>query len=480
MAPRAAFLVWSPGFGTRLLISAAVEITLVVLCLQVPTLYAAAEDVVAAVQTALLDGAHALKWWSAIAMLASACCVVQIILSALSVGCSGLNALLGPLRPPLIVATLLLQTGSWWVVLTKKPAQARSVALSSAVALLLAMSPEVFDLARNRRRRGASNQGTSAGDARVLRISKMSCAVCEAKVRETAESLPGVLRCDVDIDRSECNLFFELGADADATTTKVVRALTHAGHPLASTGNDVEPQPPSDGQCATAACPRASAVDAGAAATGCGAESCADAGARRDGLLGGVLGGLLGSSCCAVQLALNGLASLGLGLSAGCAGFNTVLGPLRPYTRAATATFLCVCWARSRPSERRALVLTCLLTAALTYLPEMLLYTGATALAPPTDGAVHMRVSVGGMGCEACQHAVAGVLFASSGVLDARVRGTEEDGIAELLVHPAWGFNLSDVARRVGEAGFELDEAAAEAVWRSALESVTAPTSGAM
>ena len=34
--------------------------------------------------------------------------------------------------------------------------------------------------------------------------------------------------------------------------------------------------------------------------------------------------GLLSSSCCALQLVLNAF-------SVGCAGFNTVLGPLRPY-----------------------------------------------------------------------------------------------------------------------------------------------------
>ena len=35
------------------------------------------------------------------------------------------------------------------------------------------------------------------------------------------------------------------------------------------------------------------------------------------------------------------------------------------------------------------------LAALLTYMPEMLLFAGATALAPPTDGAYYLDVAVG-------------------------------------------------------------------------------------
>lgn len=42
-----------------------------------------------------------------------------------------------------------------------------------------------------------------------------------------------------------------------------------------------------------------------------------------------VLGGLLGSSCCLLQLGANALASLNV-VHIGCAGFNKVLGPIRP------------------------------------------------------------------------------------------------------------------------------------------------------
>mmetsp|Transcript_14523 Transcript_14523/g.47138 ORF Transcript_14523/g.47138 Transcript_14523/m.47138 type:complete len:111 (+) Transcript_14523:277-609(+) len=95
-------------------------------------------------------------------------------------------------------------------------------------------------------------------------------------------------------------------------------------------------------------------------------------------------------------------------------------------------------------------------------MPEMLLFAGATALAPPTDGAYYLDVAVGSMGCEACQHHVRRVLLGSSGVVDALVAGTEEQGVARMLVQPRWGLDLAAIARRVNDSGFEMDEAAAK------------------
>ena len=136
-AARTAYLAWSPGFGRALALSAVAELLLVVSCAALPPVRAVAEDVLAAVQLALLSGAHAMQWWSAIAMLASACCVIQLLLSALALGCSGLNSVLGPLRPPLLVMTLGLHFFVWFVVLTQKPErpQLTTATLSTALSL---------------------------------------------------------------------------------------------------------------------------------------------------------------------------------------------------------------------------------------------------------------------------------------------------------------------------------------------------------
>lgn len=468
---RKAYLLWSPGFGSSLLKSACVESILLVLCVRVPFVSEVADDLVAAAQTALLDGAHALKWWSAIATLASACCVIQLILTALSVGCSGINSLLGPLRPALLVATVLLQLSSWWVVWTRRPDQASAVAVGTGTALLLSFSPELLDVVQNGRRR-AKDAETDGLRTATLKISKVSCAVCQAKVVKIAEGVAGIARCDVDIDTAVAKLSIARDADPVDVTARATEALTRGGYPPKSDAADADAEDEDEvaASCALTGKKAASSrVPSAASGDSGNAHDSHSNWLLGDARLGGVLGGLLGSSCCALQLLLNLVASLGLGLSGGCAGFNKLLGPLRPFTRAATATYLAIQWGRSTPGKRRPLLLSTILALTLTYMPEMLLLSGGTALAPPADGAVLVRVPISGMGCEACQHAVASVLATSSGVLDARVRGTDDEGIAEIHLNPKWGFNLSEVARKIVDAGFELDEGvAAAAIERAA------------
>ena len=108
-AARKAHLLFSPNVLRRTVLCLALEAALLAAVAAVPSLRYAAEDLVDAVELRLLKGAHSLAWWSLVSLLASSCCALQIILSAASLGCSGLNALLGPVRPPLLAATVLLQ-----------------------------------------------------------------------------------------------------------------------------------------------------------------------------------------------------------------------------------------------------------------------------------------------------------------------------------------------------------------------------------
>ena len=84
----------------------------------------------------------------------------------------------------------------------------------------------------------------------------------------------------------------------------------------------------------------------------------------------GVVAGLASSSCCLLQLALNGLSSLNV-LHVGCAGFNKTLGPIRTPLRVISLAYLGGLWvftARRGISKRRVLLNT-LLTLALMFLP---------------------------------------------------------------------------------------------------------------
>merc|ERR1719198_2078050 len=78
---------------------------------------------------------------------------------------------------------------------------------------------------------------------------------------------------------------------------------------------------------------------------------------------------LMSSSCCALQLLLNLF-------SFGCAGFNTVLGPARPFLLALTLLTQTLVWHAALtgrgPTLIRAAVGGTLVSAALTFLPEAL------------------------------------------------------------------------------------------------------------
>lgn len=430
-----AYLIWSPGFCRALVMCVVSELTVLGIVWFVPQLRELSQDVVAASQLLLLDGAHALAWWSAIALLASACCVIQVILAAASFGCSGLNSVLGPVRPALLSVTAFLQVASWRVVVSQKPEQAPFVALSTALTVLLSFSPELLALHESRRRKDGPASGT-AGRRVVLTLAKVSCTVCETKVRELAEAHSAVQRCDVDIDNATASLVITDDANAEVTAAEVAAALAAGGYPLKSVIG-------------------AEAVVSHKEAAGASVWQRVACDPR----LGGLIGGLLGSSCCAVQLCLNLLATLGVA-SIGCAGFNTRLGPLRPYTRAATATYFAVRYGATKSSaQRRRLILPSLIAALLTFMPELLLLSGGPGLAAPMDGSHRIDVPVTGMGCEACQHQVRSVLQRSSGVIDARVVGVGDDGVAQLLVHPRWGFNLAAITKEVGSYGFDVGAA---------------------
>jgi len=64
---------------------------------------------------------------------------------------------------------------------------------------------------------------------------------------------------------------------------------------------------------------------------------------------------------------------------------------------------------------------------------------------------------VDGMGCEACEAHVRGVLERSSGVISGRA--DFERGTAELEVAESWSFDLPAVLRRLGNDGYEAEVA---------------------
>ena len=165
----------------------------------------------------------------------------------------------------------------------------------------------------------------------------------------------------------------------------------------------------------------------------------------------GIIAGLLSSSCCFLQLILNALSWWNI-LHVGCAGFNKVLGPPRPYFRAMTIGWLGLTWflrtntnngcgGHSHSHSSRQLLLITVMTIGLMVLPELLqawgthvtTTTSTTTLHPilrrtiesssSTAAAEDLIASsmlleyeaqfiVDNMGCEACESNVKNILEA--------------------------------------------------------------------
>ena len=166
--------------------------------------------------------------------------------------------------------------------------------------------------------------------------------------------------------------------------------------------------------------------------------------------------GLLSSSCCALQLVLNAF-------SFGCAGFNTVLGPLRPYLVAVTLLFQACVWHAALTGRGPHIVASAvggtILCLVLTLLPEGLeLYVrgrgqrraGATLEVAATPLEEEVCLKVAGMGCTACTVKVQAAL-------------EQVDGVAACSVN----LDKGEATLRLADAGTQ-----AAAVERSAVDAI--------
>ena len=161
--------------------------------------------------------------------------------------------------------------------------------------------------------------------------------------------------------------------------------------------------------------------------------------------------GLLSSSCCAIQILLNAL-------SFGCAGFNTILGPVRPTFVGFTIVAQFSLWyavyyyhSLGQYTNWKMTVASTALSGVLTLLPELLAWQTKTRQkqkerillqqqmlmeSSHTDKAyeetIHLTFQLSTMGCSSCVSTVSKVLDNIDGVLRHTV--SLEDGIAEAEV----------------------------------------------
>ncbi|GMI57040.1 hypothetical protein TeGR_g3421 [Tetraparma gracilis] len=151
-----------------------------------------------------------------LSFLASSCCLLQVLLNALSVGCAGFNAVLGPARPVLLAAAALLQYLAW----KTRPSPAAAVAT-----LLLALSPELLwsgGMWRSRTGRATPAFVLDLGDA-------MGCASCVTTVKRVVEKNAGVRACDM--AGNTARVFLREGEQQEKVQGELAAALTASGFP---------------------------------------------------------------------------------------------------------------------------------------------------------------------------------------------------------------------------------------------------------
>lgn len=158
--------------------------------------------------------------------------------------------------------------------------------------------------------------------------------------------------------------------------------------------------------------------------------------------------GLLSSSCCVLQIILNAF-------SFGCAGFNTLLGPIRPPLIAFTVLTQSVSWyvALPRPFQWGPTAASTALSLVLTFSPEMLdiyyrrqLKAGASGYPSNADQAspntsnkqflMHISFEPKSMGCISCVTSVRKTLVAHPAVQNCTVSLEKASAVALLSVEP--------------------------------------------
>jgi len=221
------WLVWSPGVPARIAASYVfVAVALAVLA-RSPAQHAV-ERAAVATQEALLHGAHRAGWWTLLSLLSSSCCVIQLALNMLSVGCAGFNSILGPARPFFLACALHAR-----VLLRRAAVAAPGVdprvrqmnVYGGALAVAVAFAPEAVALvAKLRRRRG----GDVAGAASLtLDLPSMGCVACVDAVSRAIRSVDGVVDASVTVGAA----MVSVTEANDAIAAAISDAVRKAGFP---------------------------------------------------------------------------------------------------------------------------------------------------------------------------------------------------------------------------------------------------------
>lgn len=163
-------------------------------------------------------------------MLASACCLLQLALNLVSVGCAGFNTFLGPVRPYFISLLLYMTAISSF----------HSISLSgTALRWAVALMPEAVHIWNNRGRSLASHyQAVNIHQRHAvvyLNIPSMGCVSCINKIDSTLKKMKHVLSSNSWLNESGGQAQVQITANSqeemDSTAASLTMAIQAAGFP---------------------------------------------------------------------------------------------------------------------------------------------------------------------------------------------------------------------------------------------------------
>ena len=196
----------------------------------------------------MMKAANQFACWSILGLLSSACCAIQILLNAFSMGCASFNTILGPLRPMFVALTVMAQGASWFTTIQNgliyktfrndfEDDNARKslqmVVAGTIVSVTMTIMPEILAW-DSIKRQSVSKIGYGDADDIDLkfRIESMGCASCVSTVSKVLEAYDGVLKHSISFEEGMVYVTYNReSVDTSKRWNEIQEKLTDAGFP---------------------------------------------------------------------------------------------------------------------------------------------------------------------------------------------------------------------------------------------------------
>jgi copper chaperone CopZ len=194
------YLIWSPGVWKKLVAgTATLVLAHAMSAFLLPSAISSGMPVVASLAQGIAP-LHSLTSNFILPLLASSCCLVQVAMNALSLGCGGFNTVLGPVRPYFMSVLVYLTFLGWNPAsIMSKPSTALRWIAFTTLRWSVALLPEALDLlnrhgsVERERRSLATAVPTQSFTATVqMDIPSMGCVGCVTSVDGALRGVEGV------------------------------------------------------------------------------------------------------------------------------------------------------------------------------------------------------------------------------------------------------------------------------------------------